>query len=72
VTEHAIPDAASVVLRQAVRVVKSDDTGRPYEVVTATVEGATGAVDARVVTPESDPNEFARLIALEQAGAPAE
>lgn len=65
-------DNTVTVLRQAVRLVKSDEHGRPVEIVTAQVEGADGPCTVTVVTPESDPQEFARLLALEQANAPAE
>lgn len=60
-------EITGVVVRQAVRVAKYDDEGRCTEIVCADSDGRLD-----VVTPESDPEEWARLCALEQAGADAE
>lgn len=61
-------ETAAVRLRHAFRLCKRDDAGAVQEFVTFDDSGRP----ARVVTRDSDPAEFARLTALEQAGAPAE
>ena len=60
-------EITGVVVRQALRLAKYDDQGRCTEIVCADSDGRLD-----VVTPESDPKEFARLCAREQAAAPVE
>lgn len=61
-TEHT-----AVQVRHAFRLAKQDDMGEYTEFVCFDNQG-----HHVTVTPESDPAEFARLTALEQANAPAE
>lgn len=54
-------------VQHRVRLAKQDDAGR-YTEFRCFGDGR----EMTVITPESDPEEFARLVALEQAGGDAE